>query len=383
MKTFTNGVCEVRPAEDLGTLASLIKSSIAAAEGAGRRLLEHYRDAGLALIKAKKQCGHGRWLSWLKDHVGIDRMTASRHMRVAREWDKCNTALHLSDALKLIAEDRPGEEEDEPAAAADRQVATVTTCQDEPAPQPPRALAHLVEAGALDAEQLDLLLTLKDVYGADLLRRFDVPSHCKLPLRVPDASAADEILNTLRPEDRPSVWAWRFPYSPDRPLPDCVPGALAAFFEDVVELGGEVPQWEVAACWWACNLVAIGAAPGAFRLFDGPTPWLAWTLKNWQERYEHALGWAHLVNLAGEMHPDDEGDEANPGFRSDLLHSGSLDRYLRLKETDDGKAFLERIIEDISQNGLILPTEMRFGKWLLSRCRPLSPTEAKAALARV
>lgn len=75
---------EVRPAEDLASLAAKINSEHAAGEEATRAGLEHYRAAGEALLKAKKQCGHGKWLAWLAKNVKCSDRQARRYMALAK-----------------------------------------------------------------------------------------------------------------------------------------------------------------------------------------------------------------------------------------------------------------------------------------------------------
>jgi hypothetical protein len=104
----------VRPADGLAELAVAINAEHEAGEVATRKGLAHFRAAGEALLQAKKKCGHGNWLPWLKANVRFDRMTASRYMRVAASWAKCNTALHLADALRLLTEDADGDGEPTP-----------------------------------------------------------------------------------------------------------------------------------------------------------------------------------------------------------------------------------------------------------------------------
>jgi hypothetical protein len=94
-----------RPAEDLQILAEEISIAHQAVEEAGRKALEQAKRAGDALHKAKKLVGHGNWLAWLAANAHFSRMTASRYMRVAAEWGKCNTLLNLTDALRVLTED--------------------------------------------------------------------------------------------------------------------------------------------------------------------------------------------------------------------------------------------------------------------------------------
>jgi protein gp37 len=102
---------EVRADEaDLNHLASVVNAEHEAGEGDARKCLEHFRNAGEALIKAKGRCGHGKFLKWLEKNVPLSRQQVSSYMRVAREWDKCKAALHLADALRLLTEDGPEEE---------------------------------------------------------------------------------------------------------------------------------------------------------------------------------------------------------------------------------------------------------------------------------
>src|SRR5690349_20603178 len=94
----------VRAAEDLATLAHQANAEHRAGEGVTRKGLEHFRRAGEALLEAKAQCGHGRWLSWLKDNVQFSRPTAWKYMRLAKAWDegKLEPSYNLTDALRVL-----------------------------------------------------------------------------------------------------------------------------------------------------------------------------------------------------------------------------------------------------------------------------------------
>jgi hypothetical protein len=95
----------VRTAEDnLAFLARQINSEHRAGFGAMRKGLEHFRAAGEALIKAKKQVGHGKWGDWLKENVRCSQDMCNRYMRLARNWDrdKLRTTRSLSEAMGLI-----------------------------------------------------------------------------------------------------------------------------------------------------------------------------------------------------------------------------------------------------------------------------------------
>jgi hypothetical protein len=110
MKRFIDPPAAVRAVEDLGELAARINAEHEGVELDGRRLLERCRAVGELLLEVKRRCGHGRFLPWIKANVRFDRMTATRYMRVAREWSKCNSALHLTDALRLLTEDEDRQE---------------------------------------------------------------------------------------------------------------------------------------------------------------------------------------------------------------------------------------------------------------------------------
>jgi hypothetical protein len=129
MRRVIDPAAAVRPVEDLAELAATANREHAAGEADVRAGLEHFRAAGEALLKAKKRCGHGRWLPWLKANVKFSQQTASVYMRVAQDWDKLPAAGNLRDALRLLTEVADGREEERQrreetrrrAAAAGRQ----------------------------------------------------------------------------------------------------------------------------------------------------------------------------------------------------------------------------------------------------------------------
>ncbi len=96
----------------LTALADQINAAHRAGEGAARKGLEHFRRAGQMLCAAKDQCAHGEWLPWLETHVEFERSTAAAYMRVAAGWDKCATAAHLTEALRLLTDDVDMEEDE-------------------------------------------------------------------------------------------------------------------------------------------------------------------------------------------------------------------------------------------------------------------------------
>jgi ParB family chromosome partitioning protein len=87
------------PGEELAALAAQINAEHAAGERAARRGMAHFRAAGLALLKAKAACGHGRWLPWLKANVQCSQRRAQRYMALA----KCEAASDLEDQWRVIS----------------------------------------------------------------------------------------------------------------------------------------------------------------------------------------------------------------------------------------------------------------------------------------
>ena len=101
----------VKEADDLETLAAAINAEHEAGQGKEaealqhtRGALEHYKRAGDKLLKAKKQCGHGNWLKWLKGNVRFDQRSAWKYMHVAKNWSKLEPSsnLTLTEALRLL-----------------------------------------------------------------------------------------------------------------------------------------------------------------------------------------------------------------------------------------------------------------------------------------
>jgi hypothetical protein len=100
----------VRPADDLAVLAPQINAEHQQVEETFKAGLLHARAAGELLIRAKRLCGHGGWIPWLKANVRFSERTAQAYMRVAREWDTLQAkAQHVADlsyrdGLKLLAD---------------------------------------------------------------------------------------------------------------------------------------------------------------------------------------------------------------------------------------------------------------------------------------
>jgi hypothetical protein len=100
----------VRSVDALAELAGRINAEHAEALSAARASLNHARNAGLLLLEAKKQCGHGRWLPWIKANVRFSERTVQTYMRVAKRWPEIEAKAQatadftIEDGLKLLAE---------------------------------------------------------------------------------------------------------------------------------------------------------------------------------------------------------------------------------------------------------------------------------------
>jgi hypothetical protein len=76
----------VKSAEDLATLAALANKEVAAGDMSQEDAIHHYWAAGLTLLKAKKKCGHGKWLAWCKENIKSSKSSVARYMNLARKF---------------------------------------------------------------------------------------------------------------------------------------------------------------------------------------------------------------------------------------------------------------------------------------------------------
>ena len=95
--------------ERLDSLAARINAEHRACETAVNVALEHALNAGDLLLKAKSQCLHGTWLSWLEENFKGSVRTAQTYIRVAARRDEVEAALSKRDsayeeALRISAE---------------------------------------------------------------------------------------------------------------------------------------------------------------------------------------------------------------------------------------------------------------------------------------
>jgi hypothetical protein len=103
-------IITIPPSEGLPALADQIRAEHDLAQNAFRSALEHARNCGLLLLRAKEQCAHGEWQPWLKAHVHFAERTAQAYMKIAREWERLEAksatdcGFGIRDALEYLAE---------------------------------------------------------------------------------------------------------------------------------------------------------------------------------------------------------------------------------------------------------------------------------------
>jgi len=90
------------------TLIEMANESAELAERNLREAVQHALRAGRALVAAKAQLPHGKWMAWLRTNFDRDIGTAARYMRLADNWHSApniQQSESIRQALRLIAED--------------------------------------------------------------------------------------------------------------------------------------------------------------------------------------------------------------------------------------------------------------------------------------
>jgi predicted transcriptional regulator len=91
-------VCE----PTLGELAETYKREHGLTLEAGASMVTHAIHAGEALLAAKQQIPHGKWLKWLESNFGSGSMPqAYRYMRIAQYRDMTSSASEIGEAIEL------------------------------------------------------------------------------------------------------------------------------------------------------------------------------------------------------------------------------------------------------------------------------------------
>ena len=105
--------------DPLADLATRIKSLHAQVLDAGKNVVRKAIEAGVALIEAKRQVGHGNWLKWLKENCELSERTAEVYMECARNRQKLEAIIAaaanmtLAQALQAI-KPKPDKNDDGP-----------------------------------------------------------------------------------------------------------------------------------------------------------------------------------------------------------------------------------------------------------------------------
>jgi Protein of unknown function (DUF3102) len=91
----------LKSADALTDLAAKIKTLHAQALDAGKNVVRKAIDAGMALIEAKRQVGHGGWLRWLKENCELSGRTAEDYMKCARNRQKLEAIIAAAANMTL------------------------------------------------------------------------------------------------------------------------------------------------------------------------------------------------------------------------------------------------------------------------------------------
>jgi hypothetical protein len=87
--------------DPLADLATRIKSLHAQVLDAGKNVVRKAIEAGVALIDAKRQVGHGNWLRWLRDNCELSERTAEVYMECARNRQKLEAKIAAAANMTL------------------------------------------------------------------------------------------------------------------------------------------------------------------------------------------------------------------------------------------------------------------------------------------
>jgi hypothetical protein len=172
-------------------------------------------------------------------------------------------------------------------------------------PAVPAALATFVDGGVLPDDALQQLLGLAEDYGQELLTTLN----CQIVDINYRLTGEDAwwLLNSIRPVDQPHLWVAP-QLKPDSLVAHCVIKASNVFIADLRTR--PVPQWEVAAFWFASSMVHVTGAFPDLNLAIRFSSILRIQLENLRESFRTALA---IVDggrgLFGQIdNADDESD---------------------------------------------------------------------------
>ncbi|MBN1362555.1 MAG: DUF3102 domain-containing protein [Sedimentisphaerales bacterium] len=134
--------------------------------------LEHFRDCGAALLRAKKMFHHGSWKKWVAENfVGRSYESAVLYMRLAKGWKskRLQRALHkdplnvtLVQALELIRQPKLSPAQNENTTEDAKEEKPLTSKQKKIVAQKRNDVVKLFrhQLGLLDSEQIGALYDL-------------------------------------------------------------------------------------------------------------------------------------------------------------------------------------------------------------------------------
>lgn len=221
----------------------------------------------------------------------------------------------------------------------------------------PAPLAHFVQEGALTENHVRQITPLRAIYPAGLMRHVcetDKVTHLRSTLDQ-DQDSFWIWINAWRPEEWPPHWVMG-------PLPLVIQEGTLQFADYVAQHTGTLPQWEVAAYWWAALAIRH-----AWSVAD-----LGHEIRMWRQRWEHALTWWAFLSRQGEFrstgHPptayERETLRIRWGFWADLRHSGTLAFANQLATAGVGDKWrrfprLALVAQEQSESGYLLPSTMQ------------------------
>lgn len=88
----------------LSNLAGSIRADLEAAEASGKKMVRHYVKAGELLLEAKSACGHGEWLPFLRDQLGLLPRQAQRYMRLSANASRVSHFSSLTEAMRELSQ---------------------------------------------------------------------------------------------------------------------------------------------------------------------------------------------------------------------------------------------------------------------------------------
>ena len=281
----------------LTDLAQRINDHHHAAEAEARSALQHALEAGRLLVEAKSQCQHGTWLPWLKEHFKGSVRNAQGYMRLADNWAAVEgkyaepAYLTIDGALKLLA----GPTKPRRHEGLSKLPAAVSLYLDN---------EHINEGHAWQLCRLERMYHGLEVDLTEWRTCPPVQSH---------NDAWHLLHHGMRVEDFPVSLFSKLYEGDDKGI---IIEACNTFVDELNAVDFNVPQWHIAAFYWATLAVNAGVS------FDDLTTLIA----NWYERFQSALVHCFITFGLEDWQRSKQGTVEDLEwwlYRSDLRHSGA------------------------------------------------------------